>query len=237
MKTYGCVGLALLLVGCATSRKISQFPLRDIASVRTVPGSVEARQKFESLKFPSSCPKGIQETLPKLIVEEMETVSCPAELAPSFAESYRLVKLEDRSLLEEVISSDCHSFGSDHPEEALSNVLQINANDADTPKESLKALKESVTKILNIHLPLSKWKDSNGLYLLPVEEFEFLQNFAIEDGCKIRADDLESAYRTVRILDEAKLHIRNETTLKAIERFLESFQIVLDKHLMEYFYP
>jgi len=237
MKAYGCVCLVLLLSSCATSRKISQLPLRDLASVQVFPESDNARQNFQTVVFPSSCPKPIQDILRRIASEEMEVVSCPSELSLGLDRGYRFIRIEERSLLEEVLSSDCHSFGVDRPEEVLSAIMQRSSPDSSISVEAIAQLKESIETILKVHLPLSKWKESNGSFVLPEEELRFLQHFSLKEGCKVQVENLESAYKTVRILEEAKRNIRREETRELIENFLSIFQSTLDKHLIEYFYP
>lgn len=237
MRAYGCVCLALLLFSCATNRKISQLPLRDLASVHVFPEMEAGRSDFNAASLPGSCSKAMQDSLRPLVILEMEVVSCPADLSHGLDHGYRFVRIDERSLLEEALSSDCHSFGMDRPEETLSAILQRSNTDGSVSPEAIQKLKGSIDTLLKYHLPLSKWKDVNGSYVLPEDEFRFLQNFSVKDGCKIRPENLEGAYRTVRILEEAKRNSGREDTRELIDSFLSSFQNILDKHVMEYFYP
>lgn len=240
--------LMVLLSSCGAIRKLSKVELRNPASNRDRAEISETRQRVSSYhEMPKRCPAEIRKTFPYLAGEIIKFPPCPAEL-DQFQSASTFLNMEERTTLEEVIGSQCQSIGrsqfSDSLEYILANFEGVGpkgrAREARADESALQILEKlriGIESTVKIHLPLDRWVERNGFFLLPEEDLLYMDKLFVNQQCKMTDQEVDQTYRTMRALEDLTHILQEGEQKKSIERFLEGAHSVIDQKVREYFYP
>jgi hypothetical protein len=245
---YGWLMVALVLLGCGASRKLSQYGVRRPASVPS-PVQPELRLKAAELKFAKTCPEKIRAEFPSLALAKIEFPVCPENLFSVVEQSRSSLRLEEKSVFEEILASRCRSLGSGAYGETLESIYENfggtgplgrtadKTSSADPEILRLRELQGLLQDLVEHHLPLDRWIRRNGDYLIPDEELQHLHRLLGEKNCRMSDDDLERTYRALRTLEDLSKILKDETQAAKMRTLVEGIQQVVDKRLVEFFYP
>ncbi|MGE3262635.1 MAG: hypothetical protein AB7K68_12710 [Bacteriovoracia bacterium] len=238
--------MAFLLFGCSAARKISSVGLREISSVSSTQAFSERRLRLsETKKFAKECPVEIVELLPVLALEDVDFPACPESLTQNFHAALPLLKSEERTVVEAAINSQCRSLGSvvdGTSIDAIFSASELKNLAARFPESSPEALcmgatRDGILFLIEHHLPLDRWVQRNGGYLLSEETVNSLDKIVNVRKCRLSDDDVDSSFHTIRGLEDlARLLIEGEQRTQ-VERLLKGLYGVQDRKIEEFFRP
>lgn len=243
-----CVGF----LGCGTTRKISQVGLRDLASSsQSANVFSELRLRASSLKaMPNSCPAQIKSLYPILASELVAFPNCPKELAEQFQQAMPYLQMQERTTLEEVMNSQCRSMARGQFSESVEGLYSTfdssgpmgrqkeNGKVMDGAAQSiLTNLKKGISELVEVHLPLDRWVEKNGNFVLPEDDLSFLHHLLVDKKCKMTTEDLEQSYQSMHALEELEKITPNEGQKDKLDHFLDGVHKVIEQKIREYFYP
>lgn len=232
---------------------MSQVGLREPSSVREADKASEFRERVGQVKtVPVACPKEIRESFLSLANERIQFASCPADLDNQFENALPFLKIEERSTLEEILNSQCRSLGRGTYGESLEGMYQnfestgpigrrkiITETLVSTEPDYriLHQLKNGMEQLIQVHLPLDRWVERNGDFVINEEELQQLNHLILEKACKISDEQIDPVYRTVRSLEELIKVLHDPAQKQRVSNFLSGVHKVLDQKIKEYFYP
>ncbi len=253
-----CLALGLLSVAsCSAVRRLSQVETREPASEAVEAGMTSLRARMLSFQsFPKSCPPELREILPGLSQEKVKFPPCPPSLQPSYEASKAILTTPERSLVEELINSQCRtlldsSFGSSPLEGIVEGLLPKDGKKADNENDEEEAtplseqdllrrikLRESLIEVRNLHSPLEQWIRVNGDYAIPEEELEFVERLISQNHCRMSDQEVDQSYRTIHSLEAlARIQAENEPQRDRLLRLLGGVHRIIDRKIREYFQP
>lgn len=258
MSRIGSVMMALavgcmLSSSCSTTRKISQVGLREPASARSSTAISELRTRISTSTEPKkACPAEIRENFSALAAERVSFPLCPAGLAELVQSSVPYLTLEERSTMEEVVSSQCRSLGNSEFGEALENLIAgydstgpigrrlkivetLRPTDGET--KILGDLRLAVQELVDHNLPLDRWVRRNGEFVLPDEELKQLARLIEDNGCKMSEQEVDHGYQTVRSLEELAKILKPGPQHARVDAFIGGVHKVIEQRIKEFFYP
>lgn len=240
--------LLVLLCSCGATRKLSKVELRSPASLRDKTEVSQNRQRVISYQvMPKRCPVQIRQTFPYLAGEVIKFPPCPAEF-DQYQSAIPFLSLEERTSLEEVIGSQCQSIGRSQFSDSLETILANFESSGpkgrmrETPldennKQILNNLRAGIESAVKIHLPLDRWVERNGEFLLPEEDLVYMDKLFVTQQCKMTDQEVDQTYRTMRALEDLTHILQPGEQKKNIEIFLDGAHSVIEQKVREYFYP
>lgn len=244
---------ALILAACASPRKLSQVGLREPAAVRDGPVVTPLRQEaitFEA--FAKACPVEIRQELSAVSAERVPFPSCPEGFNENFQNSLMYLKLEERSTLEELLGSQCHSLGlsefGDSIEQFYANfdstgplgrrtILKESLASQGPELQTLAALKNSLEEVVGQHLPLERWGRRYGSFVLPEEDLRYLHGLVVKRGCRMGEEEVDEAYRSLRGLEDLSKILKDGPLRSRIDNLLAGVHQLIDRRIQEFFQP
>jgi hypothetical protein len=243
--------ICLLLAACGTTRKISNVEIRELASGSEPITVSELRARAMQLeKLPRGCPAGT-EVFSRLVSDRLQFPPCPKPLTENFPAALRYLKMEERSTLEEAIESQCRSIGKTQFGESLESLFQnfdstgplgrraqITQTLQSTEGELkvLAGLKKGLEELVYENLPLDRWAEANGDFVVPERELAGLERM-IRSGCRLSDEQLEHSYQMTRAMEELLRVLKDGEIRDRLERFLGGVYRVIDERIQEFFYP
>lgn len=238
---------AALLSSCGTTRKLSQVGLREPSSIRENATISAARQSAISAKDISKvCPAEVRTQFVSLAGERVRFPDCPDSFSRHYEGALQFLKLEERSTLEEVLSSHCHSLGlgefGDSLEDLTANFDSSGplgrrnsqgASEGDI--KALLALKSSLDELVDSQLPLERWGRRFGSFVIPEEDLQYLSKLIVEKDCHLGEEEVDAAYRSIRSLEDLSHILKNGAQREGIGQFLSGVHKVIDRRLQEFF--
>lgn len=246
--THGCALLALFCFGCSASRKISQLTLREPSSVQKAVEFSDLRLKLSQATLSEKCPESLRANLPSLALVKIDFPVCPDGMAATVENAMMLLKIDERSLLEEVLTSKCRSMGSVGYGESLESILEnyettgpfgrrAKEKRSEQEIQLLLTLKSYLKELVEHHSPLDRWIGHNGEFILPEEDVAFLFQLTREKNCRLGDNDLDKSYRSIRSLEDLSKVLKDESQLARMNAIAGGIQQLIDKRLLEFFYP
>lgn len=244
--------LALGLAACASPRKLSQVGLREPAAARDSTAISPLRLRVSTTKdFAKGCPAAVKKQLPALSAERVKFPECPENFAEHFQNAMILLKLEERSTLEEVLGSQCHSLGLGEFGDSLEQLLatyegtgplgrRLASEEESGQSEDVKALTElkgTLEELVNRHLPLERWGRRYGSFVVPEDDLQYFQKIIFDQGCRLGEEQVDEAYRSIRGLEDLAKVLKEGPQRARIEEFLAGFHDVIDRRIQEFFQP
>lgn len=246
--------MAAFLSACA-GRKISQVGLREPSSVEKSSGHdyTEIRSRLATLQDANSqCPGNLTKQIQKIAFAEVIPPRCPARLAYQVQAVNNMLLLEERSLLEEIVSSQCQAIFRSQPGERLQNFVEtfdttgplgrrkniiesVRAQDDDI--SDLTKLRENLRELLFVSSPIERWIMRNGKYLLPEEELEFLYGLLAKQDCRMNGTDFERLYRLQQSIENLEPMLPDVEQQHSLKLFIEALHKITDRKVKEFFYP
>lgn len=254
---YVLLGLLVFgLSACSTLRKLSRVETREIASVRSAIVVSPLRQKLiEFTQFAPACPEEIRSLLGQLADARVNVPPCPEGLQTNYEAVISVLKIEERSLIEQILNGQCRSFGKEGYDDTLDSLLNnfevsrplataaISRKDtrilsgADEATALLAKVKANLEELRAVHHPLEQWIRRYGEFVIPEEELEFFERLIVTQNCKMTDQEIENSYRTMRAMEELMHTEREAEPQRAlIERFLLGIHKVIDSKIREYFF-
>lgn len=251
MRVLFVLSTCLVLAGCGATRKLSQVGLREPSSVRENEAVSELRSRIHvTPKMASTCP-GEAHLFPELAMERVKFPTCPSILVESFQLSMKYLKIEERTTLEEVIGSQCRSLAQgqfgDSLETLLANfettgplgrrkqIVQTVQSMSDEI-QTLTKLKQGLEEVVYKILPLDRWVEANGEYLIPEEELARLEHLLIQRSCRAE-ERVDKSYDATRALEDLARVLEEGEQRTRLETFLNGIHKIIDEKIREFFYP
>ncbi len=245
------LAIGLCFWACSAPRKLSQVGLREPASVKVPLSTIELREKIITLKeVPANCPAEIRQNFSALAKERAQFPPCPDHLEAAIETAWPLLKVEERSTLEEVVASQCRSMGFTEFGSSLENMFATfdgagpngrrskrGAPITEQELQTLQQLKSGLQVLVTYHLPLDRWIRRNGEYLLPNEELNQLHRLIVENSCRMMNQEVDGAYRTIRSMEELSKILPEDTQREIIVKFLNGVHKMIDTKVKDFFYP
>lgn len=245
--------LVVSLAACASPRKLSQVGLREPAAARDATAISALRQRVSSQKdFAKGCPASVRKQLPALAAERVRFPECPDDFAENYQNAMIFLKLQERSTLEEVLGSQCHSLGLGEFGDSLEQLLATydgtgplgrrlaNEEGSSAVSEDVKALTElkgTLEELVNRHLPLERWGRRYGSFVVPEDDLQYFQKIVVDQGCRLGEEQVDEAYRSIRGLEDLAKVLKDGPQRARIEEFLVGFHEVIDRRIQEFFQP
>lgn len=227
---------------------MSKVDLRAPASVKERAEASETRQRVSQYaSIPKPCPKEIRQTFSRLANESIKFPPCPVAL-DQFQNAIPFLNLEERTTLEEVLGSQCQSMGRGQFSDSLENIL-VNFESSgpkgrtrDAPLDAnalqvLDGLYKGIEETVRLHLPLDRWAEKNGEFVLPEEDLIYMDKLFVSQQCRMTDQEVDQTYRTMRALEDLARIIQPGEQRNMIETFLDGAHNVIDQKVREYFYP
>jgi hypothetical protein len=244
---------ALSLVACSSPRKLSQVGLREPAALRDGPVVTALRQETIALEdFAKACPAELKTEFSALAAERVQFPACPEGFNENFQNSLMLLKLEERSTLEEVLGSQCRSLGLGEFGDSLEqlyttfettgplgrrSIIKESFVSNSPDLQALASLKGSLEEIVGQHLPLERWARRYGAFVLPEEDLRYLHGLIVKRGCRVGEEEVDEAYRSIRGLEDLAKILKEGPLRTRIETLLAGVHKVIDRRIQEYFQP
>ncbi len=242
------VFLFMGLSACSAARKISHIEVRKPASQSEQRSISSLRAGVLASRPPvAPCPREIRELFLPLAAQRIEFPECPQALQDSFQASLLFLNIEERSVLEEALNSQCRSVEEGNVEEPLETLYEnfdstgplgrrkgsgeISATDL----ALLERLRAGLQELLTVHLPLGRWVRRNGDYLFSDEELTHFKHLFLKRSCRVEAQDIDQSYSSIRALEALTRALREGGQQNQVERFLNGLQTLTDKKIGEFF--
>lgn len=258
MRSIFFLFIALVLLsfgvgGCSTMRKISKAGVRELSSdERSGRESIsEVRARIQSsTHFARACPKELSGEIAQLAAERVATPTCPPGFVELVQVSSGMLKLEERSLLEEISGTQCRLLVDSERDLSLQKFLdsfEINgpigrrkmASDSTASAaddiQTLEHLRTSLDDILSINVPLEHWILRNGGYVLPEADLNFFYALIVQNDCRVDSNTLDDGFRAMQTLEELRRLMPDGATKSSLERFMQGLHKLIDKKVGEYF--
>lgn len=251
MRVLFVFSMCLMVAGCGATRKLSQVGLREPSSVREAEEVSELRSRVSAVpKMPANCPEETQ-IFPRLVMERVRYPACPQVLVDSFQLSMKYLKIEERTTLEEVIGSQCRSLAQGQFGDSLETLLtnfettgplgrrkQIVQTLQSTTDEIqlLTRLKQGLEDVVYKILPIDRWVESNGEYLIPEEDLARLEQLLIKRSCRAE-ERVDRSYDATRALEDLARILEEGEQRARLETFLNGVHKIIDEKIREFFYP
>lgn len=242
----------LFLCACGATRKISQVGLRTPAS-DSEPAVISGLRTrvMQTEKLPASCSKDMQ-LFPFLAGERLSFPGCPATLVENFQVGLRFLKMEERTALEEAITSQCRSLGKSQFGDPLESMLMTYDSAGPVGRRAqidqtflsmegdakvLAGLKKGLEEVVYQNLPLNRWAEVNGEFLVPERDLMQLERLILGRGCRVDEQSLEDSYQMTRSMEELVRLLKESEQRTKLERFLDGVHKIIDEKIQEFFYP
>lgn len=242
----GMASMAIIISACAASRKISSVGLREISSVAPAQKVSERRLRLaETKKFAKDCPQGLVDFLPALTLEDIEFPACPDSLVQNYHDALQLLKGDERTALEEAINSQCRSMGSSidgtsidliFPREELRN-LAARYSEGTAEARILGATREGIIALIEHHLPLDRWAQQNGQFLLSEEMVASLERIVLKRGCRLTDEEVDASFHTIRRLEDLSRILVEGPQKQELSKLLHAIYAMQDRKIEEFFRP
>jgi hypothetical protein len=248
------LGLSLLLLFCAcgTTRKISQVGLREPSSDSNAVVISDLRNRIsQTEKLAANCPKGT-EYFSALASERVIFPTCPSPLVENFQHALNYLKMEERTTIEEAITSQCRSLSNAQYGESLESLVAnfestgplgrraaithtLRSTEAET--KILLGLKKGLEELVYQNLPVDRWVEVNGDFLIPERDLSQLDRLLVTQSCRLGDQDLEESYQMTRSLEELARVLKEGEQRSRLENFLGGVHRIIDEKIQEFFYP
>ena len=245
--------LAVFLSSCSTARKVSKVGIRSLSSEEAAQRDMISgvRAKAENGAYNSKlCPKEINSEFAKLAAAKVPQPSCPQGFLELVQVSSSLLKLEERSLLEELANTQCRALVDSEQYIYVRNFLDRYESDGPIGRrkgitesvismaedfKTLERLRSFLDEILSVNLPMERWIARNGGYVFPEVELGFFYNLVTQNNCRVNEDDIDDGFRAMQTLEELRRLIPEGATKNSLELFMQGIHRVIDKKVGEYF--
>lgn len=231
-------------MACSSQRKLSQVGNRELASI-SADNSVLSplREKISgNHQFAKFCPEEIRNTLPVLVTERVGFPACPAKLGAAFIAAKDILKSEERTVVEELLGSRCHSMSGEFgtsPLVALLESIVPGSEASPLPEEEMRlrtTLREGLQLVRTVHEPIEQWIRLHGEFVMPEEELEFFYRLVSAEKCKMSDQEVDQSYRALHNLETlSRIQPEDEPQRLRMERFLAGVHKVIDRKIREYF--
>lgn len=242
-----CIAAGMMLVlGCTATRKISTVGVREISSVRTAQVVSARRLHLSDLQQPpKECPADFVKTVQNLALEDVDFPSCPESLVNKLQTLLPILHSEERTAVEEAVSSQCRSLGSSADGSALDAVFPPNElrnlaaryPDGSAESTALKQAQEGITYLIDHHLPLDRWVRQNGGYLLSEEVVANLDKLINVRKCKFADEEVDSSFQMIRGLEDLDRILIESEQKRELRQMLHGLYLVQDRKIEEFFRP
>lgn len=237
----------LLASGCGATRKISKVGLREPASVSEGSAITALRARMSALvDVPKACPKQVREQFAPVAAARVNPPPCPPEFSERVLEAYPLLRSEERSALDEIVSTQCRSLGG--PETSLASLVSSfessgpmgrlqaqGSNDRD--QKILRRLQASLQELTEVNLALQRWVKRNGPNVLSEEELGYFSRLVVDRRCDLSEAEIDQSYRMIRGLEGLAEILPAGETRARIETLLEGLHQIIDGQVKEFFHP
>jgi len=247
------ITIFLGLVGCSTARKVSKVGLRELSSEEGGQQNAlsEVRAKIQNTtRFSRACPKEVESELAGLAALRVLAPSCPKGFMELVQISTNMLKLEERSLLEEMSTAQCRSmveleldsslrgfldeFEIDGPVGRRKGITESFVSMEDDFK-TLERLRSSLNEVLSVNVPFERWIARNGNYVLPEADLHFFYSLVIQNGCRVDSDVIDEGFRAMQTLEELRRLMPDGSAKSSLELFMQGIHKLIDKKVGEYF--
>ncbi len=239
---------ALIMLGCSTTRKISQVGLRNPASVpeelQSEPISALRARVQLLTQLPRECPDGIQRELPWLAQQQVKLPLCPAGFTERMQQNLNLFRLEERGFLEEVVGSQCRSLSAEDRQVMLRSLLesfrqmgtvQRTEDGSSENGRTMEELRENLSSLLLVNLPLERWVVRNGRWAIPEGDLEQLESIIVRGACRVQASQMEQGYQTLQTMEDLQSLLPDGEQKARLGKFLNGFHKLIDNKVVEFF--
>lgn len=256
MRSLSFIAAALLCfgaLGCSTARKVSKVGVRALsseeASQQDVLSAIRAKAQNGAFSH-HACPKEVNTEFAKLAGTKVSVPSCPAGFVEVVQLASPLLKLEERSLLEEVAGTQCRAMIDSEQYIYVKNFLDAFELDGPVGRRKgitesvasmeedfriLERLRNSLDEVLSLNVPMERWVSRNGGYVLPEGELAFFYNLIGQSGCRVDESAIDDGFRAIQTLEELRRLLPEGATKNSLEFFMQGVHRLIDKKVGEYF--
>ncbi len=252
--SMGFISCALLFSACSSQRKLSQFETRAPAGTHNTAAISPLREKLmANHSLPKTCPVEIRELLSTLVDERVKFPPCPERLQMEFETARSTLRMDESSALEELLNGQCRVLGREGNEDSLEALLQgtepgflsrgkpgaVERPALDEKDMKLRlALREGLLEVKNSISPIEQWVRSNGDFVIPEEQLEFISQIVNRKNCRMKDEEVDLSYRIIHSLEElVKIESESEPQRARVARFLSGIHSVIDRKIQEFFRP
>lgn len=236
-------------MACSSQRKLSQVETRKLASVATAEVHLSPlREKVSRLeRFAKACPVQLADTLPSLATEKVRVPACPESLGVAFLEAKDVLRMDERSQVEELLGSGCRALPRDFHSGPLVSLLEglppaslRRGGEEEATPENEMALRmkmtEGLRQVRSVHEPLEQWVRLHGEYVMAEEELDFFDRLVAVQQCRMGDQLVDESYRALHNLEDlARIHPAAEAQRQKLERLLSGVHTLIDRKIGEYF--
>ncbi len=236
-------------MACSSQRKISQVETRQLASVISEVHLSPLREKVSRLdRFAKACPPQLIDTLPSLATEKVRVPACPESLSAGFLVAKEVLRMDERTNVEELLGSGCRVLARDFSTGPLVPLLEgvppANAGrreaEEEPPLENEMALRnklsEGLRQVRTVHEPLEQWMRLHGDFVMSEEELDFFDRLVAVQQCLMGDQEVDESYRALHNLEDlARIQPATEPQRQKLERLLSGVHALIDRKIGEYF--
>jgi len=242
-----------VLVACGATRKISEVGLREPASV--VSAKIDTwsalRSKITAMQIIGPvCHKRLKRDLVQLAQEKVPLLECPAQLQSLVFNASKYLQLDDRSLLEGLLSSRCQGLARENISTQLQAVLEkfqssrsigralaSGTNNVDLDNGAVSGLGRSMESLLTKNLPLEKWTLENGEYVISDTVLPFFHKFLTGNFCDLGDEDFDQTYQSIQALENLERLLPESLQRKSLQSILNGLHKLIDQKVADFFKP
>ena len=246
--------IALLCSACSTVRKVSESGLRAPAaldgSTDVADRSLAQRDLLLQNAVPETCPENTASVLQNVIKQKIVLPSCPQGYYETLHQSLDLLRLEERSLLEELMNQRCQALTSNQLDDRLRAFMSSfdslgplgrRKSKAQGEREDerdfqvLNRLRTQLELLLQSNVVLEVWISRHGNYIVPESHLRLLQRAIFDGHCAASDVVLEEAYRAIDTLEELRRIMPDPQQVQYTESLISILFTIADEKVLEFF--
>lgn len=242
--------IVFLLSACGATRKISEVGLREPASVVNADNSgiSDLREGLSKLTK-TSCSSKFLAAFKSCVLEKLSSPGCPDRLASALINIQDKISLEEKAILEPLITGNCGGLLSEEVAQPLKNFLETYSSSGPLGRylksttslssdstDALKDFKALLQRLLDQNLALDIWLARNGSFLIPENKLYFFKDLFGLNGCAVTEDRFNDAYETLKNLEELLGVLPEGSRQKNILQIVvDELQLLFDRRVMKFF--
>lgn len=246
--------LALACGACAASRKVSAVEVRAPASVAAEEADAmdRLRERLAQVSSREGCPAPFTSAIRAMAQQKVQQPTCPADLQQRVHLALNLLRLEERSLLDEILSSQCQKIIQGENDDRFQSFLKTydttgplgrrkeareTSSGDDQDFTALTRLRDALRNVETVHLALEQWIEAHGAYLLPEDSLNFFRDVVLQQRCQLNDQHFQESYRVLDVLEDLERLLGENAQAAHVHGLTRALKSISEQKVTEYFYP